>query len=218
MITSANCIVLLGFSTTGKSSILRDFKEEFEDAIDTIDSDAWLAKDYDSHIYNVYLRLRKEQDTRPAIDFIAQREREFLTSMNPCEKPTLLAAGPFLSSHGQEWSRFLERVNPICFYLEKEAEHVLCGLLERHYRHRQKPQIAEDPGFGCWDEGSTTDFSEDRWVLLPWKQALENTRNNMAGVIDGYLTVAKETFTWWERMTSDGQARLTQSIKHALNL
>jgi hypothetical protein len=87
-----NCVVLLGFSTTGKSSILREFCEQFGDAIEPLDSDEWLARNHDRHVYNLYLSLRDGKSTARAIKEIADQEREFLRITNPGTKPMLLAA------------------------------------------------------------------------------------------------------------------------------
>jgi hypothetical protein len=123
---------------------------------------------------------------------------------------------PFIPSRTRAWVTFRARVKPVCFYLEKEPEYALCGLLERHYRHRQIPHLADDAGFGCWDQGSTTDLQGGRWVLLPWDRALENTRRNMAGITPYYERDAVDTFTWRERATEAGRARLNQAISDAL--
>jgi shikimate kinase len=212
------CVVLLGFSTTGKSSILRGFREQYGDALETLDSDEWLARNHDRHVYNFYRAHREGNSTKRANDLIAEQERQFLRTTTPGTKPMLLAAGPFLPSRAPEWDAFRARLSPVCLYLEKEPEYVLCGLLERHYRHRQDPQLADDPGFGCWDQGSITELQGGRWVLLPWDRALANTRRNMAGVIPRYQQAASGTFSWRDRSTQAGRDRLNLTIQAALGM
>lgn len=153
-----NCVVLLGFSTTGKSSILRDFREHHGGAVDTLDSDEQVSQPDGGHIYSTFLRFRAGRNTTPSLQVIERREREFLRTAGPTARPLLLASGPFLPIREPEWSGFVGRVRPVFFYLQKSPEEVLAGLLERRRGHLQDRKLTADPGFGCWDQGVTTDY------------------------------------------------------------
>lgn len=212
------CVVLLGFSTTGKSSILGDFREQLGDVVDTLDSDQQVSEQDGGHIYNVYLRFRDGYNTDPSIHEIERREREFLRTFEPVAKPLLLASGPFLPIREPEWSAFVEQVRPVFFYLQKNPEEVLKGLLVRRARHQENPDLASDPGFGCWDQGITTEFRDGRWVLIDRAVALQNIRTNMARMVAIYASLASQTFTWEDRQTDDGRVRVSAAIRQELGV
>lgn len=211
------CVSLLGFSTTGKSSILRDFNQYRSD-IDVLDSDEQISKEENGHIYCVFLRYREGQNTNPSLFTIERREREFLMEITPTTRPLLLACGPFLPIREPEWTDFVGRIKPICFYLQKSAEEVLRGLLERRARHKQDPQLSADPGFGCWDQGITTEFRDGRWIEIDHETALENIRRNMANILPFYERYSAQIFTWQERQTETGRDRLYQAIREQLDV
>ena len=213
------CVLLLGFSTTGKSTILREFREKYSNAIDTIDSDKEISSEDDGHIYNVFLRFVDRNNTNPAIQEIERRERRFLESVRLSRTSLLLAAGPFLPIREPEWSAFLERVRPVCFYLQKPPEEVLQGLIERRVRHLQNEQLASQYGFGCWDQGVTTEYREGHWVQIDDKErALQNVRDNMREMVRRYERLAARTFCWQDRQTKEGQQRLYRAIREELGL
>jgi hypothetical protein len=212
------CVVLLGFSTTGKSSILRDFREHYGGAVDTLDSDEQISQPDGGHIYNVYLRFRDGRDTAPSIQAIEGREREFLRTAGPAAKPLLMASGPFLPIRTPEWAGFVARVCPVFFYLQKSAEDVLAGLLLRRARQLQDRQLSDDAGFGCWDQDVTTEYRDGRWVEVGRDQALENVRRNMAEMVASYERLATQSFTWQERQTEAGRERLSAAIRQELGV
>ena len=213
------CVFLLGFSTTGKSSILCEFNKKYGESLDTLDSDKEVSKPDGAHIYDVYLQFRKGHDTKNAISEIERRERAFLQAVRPEAKPLLLAGGPFLPSREPEWLTFVDRVRPVLFYLQKTPEDVLTGLRNRRAKHNIKcPVLASDPGFGCWDQDVTTTYCDGRWVELEDDQALANIRKHMAGMVKKYEILASQTFTWQERQTPQGQERLNTAIRQELGL
>lgn len=215
------CVVLLGFSTTGKSTILQSLQKVHGGAIETVDSDQRISADFDGHIYNIFLRCRNGADTTPAIRLIEQGERRFLGEVNPGKKPLLMAAGLFLPTREPEWRQFLERVHPVCFYLQKEPEDVLQGLRQRRIHHSENPELAHNSGFGCWDQDVTTEYRDGKWAPIEDdNRALENVRRHMGGVANIYerCSVSNHTFTWSERKTSDGQERLDAAIRQRLGL
>lgn len=212
------CVVLLGFSTTGKSSILREFRQQHSGTVDTLDSDEQVSQPDGGHIYNVYLRFLDGRNTATSIQAIEGREREFLRTAGPTTKPLLLSSGPFLPIREPEWSGFVDRVRPVFIYLQKSAEEVLAGLRLRREGQLQDAQLSADPGFGCWDQGVTTDYCDGRWVEIGHDQALENLRRNMAGMIAIYEGLAAETFTWQERRTEAGRERLNAAIRQELGV
>ena len=144
-------VVLLGFSTTGKSSIIKRFTEKYGNHLTAIDSDAVVSEPYGGHIYKLFLSLREGTSTRRALDEIAKREKDFLRNVGDLDRPLLIAVGPAVPSREPEWHNFVTRVRPCCFYLKKTAEDVLDGLRNRRNKHSSDQSLAIDPGFGCWD-------------------------------------------------------------------
>jgi len=213
------CVLLLGYSTTGKSTILCDFREKYAEAIETVDSDSEISKEDGGHIYNVFLRFVEGSDTGPALREIERRERQFLERVGPNTRPLLIAAGPCLPIREPEWREFVQRVQPICFYLQKPPEKVLQGLRDRHAKHLRNEQLAGRPGFGCWDQDLTTECRNGRWVEVDdSERALQNVRANMQGMVRLYERLASQTFLWEDRQTTEGKQRLYRAILSALNV
>lgn len=212
------CVVLLGFSTTGKSTILRHFREHHGEALETLDSDTQISQPDGGHIYNIFLRYRQGGSTAAAISTIENRERELLRTVMPTTNQMLIASGPSLPIRQPDWRYFLDRVCPVCFYLDKEPEDVLDGLLWRRTQHLKDTALASNPGFGCWDQGVTTEYSDGRWVELDRDRALANVRSIMSCMVQIYRDLATRTFTWHERQTPKGKEQLNRAIRQELGI
>ena len=211
------CVVLLGFSTTGKSSLLGGLRKTHASSIDTIDSDKEIAKKDGGNIYRVFYNFYDADtgSTERALREVENREKEFVQTAGPQTKPLLLAAGPCLPSRAN-WDAFMNRVHPVCFYLEKPAQAVLEDLLKRRQRHQADPKIANVHGFGCWDNDVTTRFQDGEWVLLPEEEALENVVRHMDGVISFYKKYMTTCYGWDDRTEDD--CRLKKAIAEALGV
>ena len=212
------CVVLVGFSTTGKSTICKRFSDRYSDVIETADSDQFVSADDGGHIYNVFLRLFNGWNSREGMKFIESREREFLRTIGPSTKPMLIASGPFLPLRNPEWGQFRNRVSPVFVYLEKSPEGVLDGLLRRRSVHLEDKKLSSSPGFGCWDDGVTTELSDGEWIEIPRDQALKNVNGLMSMVVPRYESVASHKFTWPEYQTPEGQIRLDAEIQQELGI
>lgn len=183
-------VVLLGFSTTGKSTILGDFANEFRDEdLQTIDTDKqivipeYAATEKDAHIYLVFNKLVNGCDRKNAVEYIERREEEVLELLKPVKHPRLIAAGPAVPSR-KEWKNFMQRVNPFCFYLEKTAEEVYQGLLKR--REKFPKEISERADFGSWDEDVITKCENGKWLLIPKSEAITNITKHMTPLVKIY--------------------------------
>jgi shikimate kinase len=217
------CVVLLGFSTTGKSGAIKHFKQTvFSESVIAIDSDEEVSKKENfKHIYEVFRKHldHSNKTTKPAIDVIEKHEKKFLQAQKLQGKPMLIAAGPFLPIREPEWSDFITRIKPVFFYLQKNAEDVLRDLLKRRDRHGQISEIANDDSFGCWDQNVTTTLSNGRWVLVPPHEALQNVQRHMRGMVAIYEKLASKTFTWEKRMRDDNEDKqLKDAICQELGL
>lgn len=183
-------VVLMGFSTAGKSTILKRFKSKYNQQIMTIDTDAKIASKHGNHIYNVFFKMVNGNDTRCALEYIKRREREILESLEPDSTPCLIAAGPILPAREPQWTLFVQRVNPICFYLELTAEEVYEGLCKRRDRHINNG-LNSRPEFDCWDKDVTTEFKNGKWILLSEDRALRNIRKQMLIPVQVYKKYCK---------------------------
>lgn len=77
-------IVLMGFSTAGKSSITRLIEQDknYYSLIYFHDTDYYIAKEFnpnDPHIYHIFLQLTKNDkiNRKEVFDFISAKEKEF---------------------------------------------------------------------------------------------------------------------------------------------
>lgn len=217
------CVVLLGFSTTGKSSIRRDFEARYGARLRVLDSDLEISKQNGEHVYNVYLHYRDGESTAPAIKAIEDRETQFLRTEYPTDKPILVAAGSFLSIR-PGWEDFIKRYRPTFFYLSKTPAQVLDGLLTRRRKQQAtQPDLASDPGFGCWDQDVTTEYRQGCWVELPRNAALANVERHMRGMDAKYQALVRSghphrTFSWDQRQQAGGKEELDEAIRQVLGL
>jgi shikimate kinase len=178
-------VVLLGFSTAGKSTILSDFETKYPQ-LQTIDTDQRIARDHRGHIYQVYLDLVSGSDRQPALDYIDEKERVILKSIQVSAGPRLIAAGPFLPLRNPEWDDFLGRVHPLCLHLDLDPSDVYDGLISRRCEHLKDQAIVNHPAAGSWDEGVTTEYQHGKWVDVPREKALENISKLMQGPFSVY--------------------------------
>lgn len=188
-------IILFGFCTAGKSTILRHLKKKLlEDniKIKDIDTDNEISKGkkFRGHIYNIYEKLYEEkkdgqENTKKALKYIVDKEKELLKKLTikcPRSKiPYIIAAGPFLVNREREpeWSIFYKTVNPVCYYLTLAPNEVYDGLINRRKRQLEFCKIGKSKRFGCWDNDVTTHYVNGKYEELTKKEALKNIVNNM---------------------------------------
>jgi shikimate kinase len=184
-------VVLIGFSTAGKSSILRHFDSVMGNYIDTLDSDSEMSKDYGGHIYLLFSKLVDGTDRSRALACIEDRENAILRWLQPATKSRLIAFGPAIPSR-PEWDRFLKRVRPTVFYLELSECAVREGLRRRRDKHI-KDGLESLPAFGSWDEDVATIFDEKsgRWIPIEDdKRVCRNIQKHMVGLTPLYSLAA----------------------------
>src|SRR5271154_6860254 len=89
-------VVLLGCSTSGKSSAVRRFREIYGNETEVIDTDAIVAADseFAGHLYAMYLKFTKNGDNTAAQLFLELGERHLLKQLAQKTEPVLIAAGP----------------------------------------------------------------------------------------------------------------------------
>jgi shikimate kinase len=214
--------VLIGFSTTGKSTVSRAFASLANaGTMDIHDTDKMIGAYHGGHIYNAYLSLVRNDVRKEALDDIDKRETDFFNSFAPV-KPTLVVAGPNLVLREPAWENFLKKIKHCCFYLTINPLEVYDGLMHRYVE--EHATVGTHRAFGSWNDGMTTKYEKSRWVLVDKITAIKNIESNM-----------KEQVSLYERASSnnggevvqggpvlrenhDAQARLVERIRTYLTL
>lgn len=234
-------VILFGFCTAGKSTIIKHFEKYGEGLLHTRDTDTIISKDYGNHIYNIYTSFYKDYkekyckgienpecnvskfNNKDANEYIEKREREILISLtDECyrsEVPCLMAPGPFLVTRKPQWEYFENNIKPICYYIELTKEEVYKGLMERRKKLRSN-KISKSKSFGCWDDGSTMKYKEGKYVALDEQTAIKNIKELMRIPVCEYEKLSKgRTFKATEiRNDYNEENRLYSSIKKDLLL
>ena len=89
-------ILLMGFSTTGKSSILKDLNET-GDSVKYIDSDFEISKNYNNHIFGLFIDKHKNEDPENRAEIMAEinnSENAFLKDLTEVQDAYIAALGP----------------------------------------------------------------------------------------------------------------------------
>jgi len=203
-------IVLMGFSTAGKSSISRLLEEnpKYNELIDFKDSDKYIASQFDPikpNIYKIFLNLTKVSiqnniiviDRAEVFEYINKKAKEFLRKLltiNSTSKKCRIKAGcPFLNSdNNNEWSEFIKTAKPDYILLKITAQRAYKKLIERHISQSKNPEICNHPNFGSWDLGVTKAFDTNRFKLLREEDALNNIISLINSVEPAYIDYCKE--------------------------
>ena len=130
------CIFLLGFSTTGKSSILRDFAAEYRNRIDTLDSDQEISQSDGGHIYSIYLKYRDKDNSTIAILEIEEESSRFLRTVALGIIRCYLLEVLFFRYANRNGRLSLAGSARYSSISQKTPEDVLADLWQRRLRHR----------------------------------------------------------------------------------
>ncbi len=200
-------LFVIGFSTTGKSSIGKNCHIIKE--VSLIDTDLIVSEKYNKdnpHIYNIYCDLSDNitGSRINAIKFIENEEKEISKNLknmveNNSMNKIIISCGPFIVtrdgfSSSLRWLRENHDVKVIL--LEKSPESVYDGLTERinHIRNN----IGQHQNFGCWDEGVTMkyDSASKSWVPLDIITSIGNIKTIMDNVSVLYRKISDYSFQW----------------------
>lgn len=200
-------VILFGFCTAGKSTIIKYFEKYGEGLLHTRDTDAIISKDYGNHIYNIYTSFYKDYEdkyyedikipkckgskfnNKDANEYIEKREREILVKLtDECfesDVPYLIAPGPFLITREPQWEYFKTIIKPICYHLKLIEEEVHKGLTER-VKKLKSNKISKSKSFGCWNDGSTMKYKNGKYIPLDEDYAIECIEKLMKEPITKY--------------------------------
>jgi len=179
---SYSTVVLIGFSTAGKSTFLKRASGAFGDRIQCLDSDKWIAQSFDKeHIFEIFMQQGRDL----ALQQIAEKENHFLdTFSQPQSRSTLIAAGPFIPMR-PSWTAYVTEIRPYIIHLTISPEDVYEGLMHRRRQHAAMVDAGHEV-FGSWDKDITTTWYGSRYVQLPKEVAIENISRSMAAVVPTY--------------------------------
>jgi shikimate kinase len=166
--------ILIGFHCTGKTSTRRELKNIIKDVVyDFVDTDFEICRDpkYDG-IERIFLDLVRGSDRDAALNHIEQNEKEYLKGANLHEKPLLIAIGPAMPLHTEDWLQFVERAKAFdatIFHFTKKPELILQVLKRRQSSDAKKiingARADQHPNFGSWNADILNGYNDAtaRW-------------------------------------------------------
>lgn len=214
-------IIIQGFSTTGKSSLLKDLEKIVSPEIVLLDSDNWISSDYNGHIYNLYIENTELSDPiyrNKAMNLIEEKENEFLVMAIQLKKPFIAALGPNVHTRSI-WNEFLIRTQPYPIMLKANAFDVLKGLNRRE--DIMPNDIRNKWNFGCWNYNVTRQFDKitSLYNHLPDKKSIENisrlikVNEREYEKIANNIFLASNLFEWHRNFNSERRQEVLDLIK-----
>ncbi|SMO58734.1 shikimate kinase [Solitalea koreensis] len=200
-------VILTGFSTAGKSHYLREICKINLYPIYFLDSDKFVSKEFDGHIYNIFMKLGRED----AIRYIETKEQEFIQHLSDIKVPTLVAAGPFLLIR-DGWDNYVTNFRPQIIYLKKSLENIHKDLSARKADQKNTLDV-RNPNFGSWDLSVTTEIKDGTYQDIPDSSALANIKEHLTRIVPIYEKFAQETYDSDQlRNNADKSNALTSTI------
>ena len=173
-------VILIGFSTSGKSHYLKQVDLKYPDKFSLLDSDEFISASHAGHIYNIYLERGRQQ----AIEEIERRETEFIQMLPDIEENLLIAAGPFIVIR-EGWDEFVKENNPFIIFLDRKAEKIYESLNAR--RQQQKKELdTQNPNFGSWDLDVLVKIENGAYLDLSKEKAIENIQMHLDKLLPIY--------------------------------
>ncbi len=188
-------IILIGFSTTGKSTILKELKEVVSSDVMLIDSDKEISKNYDNRIYNLFIQNHDKFDPIQRFKIMSEistKENLFIEELNFRKGNYIVALGPNVHTRSN-WKNYFETTRPFIIFLKANAFSVLECL-----KFREKDLIREfgsPPAFGNWNHGVIREYNEltGDYQLLSNEISLKNISNLLKVNEDYYEQIADYT-------------------------
>lgn len=147
-----NQIILIGFSTTGKSSLIKKIKEDLPACLRiSFDTDKAISKDFNGSISNIFYQLGREK----ALSEISRRESQIIQELTYSQDNLIIAAGPGIPFH-ENFKNYLLIKKPHVILLENSPENIYENLKKRR-KDLQKKLENPRSDFGIWDIGVMTD-------------------------------------------------------------
>lgn len=146
-------IILIGFSTTGKSSLIKKIKNEIPTCSRiSFDTDEEISRDFNDSISNIFYQLGREK----ALQEIIIRENRIINELISKPDNLIIAAGPGIPMH-EEFKEYLSIKKPYVILLENSPEKIYENLINRRKRLYEKVNEENLSRFGIWDIGVISD-------------------------------------------------------------
>jgi shikimate kinase len=161
-------IIFIGFSTTGKSTLINKISDKFPNRA-KFDTDKAIAKDFNNSIANIYYAHNEITDTHK---FIEDQELAVLIQLTKADDNLIIAAGPGIPFR-TTFSTYIQTKQPHVVLIERPAVEIYDSLLER--RNKMKAEAKHQRAdFGIWDIGVMVD---DKLVDYPPLTAIKNIQS-----------------------------------------
>lgn len=189
-------VLLVGFSTTGKSTLINELAGQLPANVEMLDSDTTISEDFEGHIYNLFLAKHDASDPigRVSImDSIHQGENDFVKGLMQRTNPYIAAIAPNVHTR-PEWRNYLNSAKPFVIFLKAEIESVYKGLKRRE--HKLSETHKNDLGFGVWNLGVTRYYDETKggYLDLPELVAKQKISDLIEVNEKEYEKIANATF------------------------
>ncbi len=143
-------IIFIGFSTTGKSTLINKIAENFPNR-EKFDTDKKIAKNFGS-IANIYYANKDLAETHK---FIEEQESAILLELTNAAENLIIAAGPGIPFR-PTFETYIKVKQPHVVLIEKPIEEIYTSLLNRRKDMRAKEEHNRSD-FGIWDIGVMVD-------------------------------------------------------------
>lgn len=211
----------MGFSTTGKSSILKDLKNKIGDSVKYFDSDFEISANYDNHIFGLFIDKHKNEDPenrKEIMDEISNSENSFLKNLTKVQDVYIAALGPNLHNRSY-WNDYYSKTKPYVIFLKADVETVYQGLIRREDSLPQ--HLKNNPAFGNWNQGVIRRYNTKTKL---YERLSENeAKQNISQLIDvnenQYSRFANSTFdaktlfAWHKDFDPKKKAEIIELIK-----
>ncbi|MFM9952190.1 MAG: hypothetical protein ACKV1O_29940 [Saprospiraceae bacterium] len=217
-------VILIGFSTTGKSTIRRKINVPI--GVESLDSDEEISKDYNSHIYNLFIENHNNEDPikrTELMDKISHNEDLFIAYLKETSKPYIAALGPNIHTRSN-WNNYYVTQKPFTIFLKADVDTVYRGLIDREDKIISK--FPNHPAFGNWNHGVIREYNPktNRYERL----SEEFSKRNIAKLIvvneERYSEIADLTvdatsmFNWHPNYRLDKERELIETIEACLSV
>ncbi len=144
-------IIFIGFSTTGKTTLINKIADKFPNRT-KFDTDKVIAKDFDESIANIYYSNKNLADTH---EFIEGQESAVLSALTNAADNLVIAAGPGIPFRSA-FQTFVLKKKPHVVLIERPASEIYESLLDRRNKMKAEKEHHR-PDFGAWDIGVMVD-------------------------------------------------------------
>lgn len=213
--------IIVGFSTTGKSTILKGLKGIVPDNVQLLDSDFVISKGYNNRIYNLFLQNHIIEDPvsrKNIMNKIDFEENKFIQLLNDSPEPYIAALGPNVHIRSN-WKNYYFSTKPFVVFLKCNIETVYDGLKSREEKIDSK--LAHNPAFGNWNHGVIRKYSYEtkKYEMLPKEEALINisklvkVNEDVYSQISDYTIDATKLFEWHDDFDLNEKDKLIELLK-----